>query len=502
MSTNIAQQNNRVQQLPDEVLQQMLRQMTQGGKDVGTPIYILVAGELQARNDGRLKAMAGKGNKTPVIAGLLTGGAMPMASQVPIAPEDAGGIADLPAPNMDNTQVLTAATGGLVAFDNGGSTMFTHTPLGQNNRGLAQVSPRTPSFLAPGALYFQYMNDEEKEIYQRTGVVPEAAKQRYEKEASEQARRTPTTAPPAAPGAAPRAAPPADGAPTVTRVDKPPAVAPITSPAVPAVDFQNAFTKAHEFAKKLIPDQPTSTTPEPNAKDLIKERLQVFKDLGIEDPTKMRREQLEKEMKEAKSEKKQAGYAWLANFGFTWAATNGPTLQAMGKAGEKTTPGLMSDLKDLNKLDRDRQKELAGLAALDAQAKRATADSVLAEIQRKRERAEDRLDKVEMQRNTIAAALAGNVISAETSLQTTGMTTAASRDVARTTANASLAKLSEQLAETETKNIIDAAKDMVVRRGDYLTMNEQEQRDALLTAIRTIKKGRIAAGPSVTPSGS
>ena len=121
MSTNIAQQNNRVQQLPDELLQQMLWQMTQGGKDVGTPIYILVAGELQARNDAHLKAMAGKGNKTPVIAGLLTGGAMPMASQAPIAPEDAGGIADLPAPNMDNTQVLTAATGGLVAFSNGGN---------------------------------------------------------------------------------------------------------------------------------------------------------------------------------------------------------------------------------------------------------------------------------------------------------------------------------------------------------------------------------------------
>jgi len=80
---------------------------------------IMVAGELQARKDFREKAATPKVYDTPVIADLLTGGAMPpMPQQMAALPENAGGVAALPAPNMDDVE--TMAAGGLVAFSNGG----------------------------------------------------------------------------------------------------------------------------------------------------------------------------------------------------------------------------------------------------------------------------------------------------------------------------------------------------------------------------------------------
>lgn len=82
--------------------------------------------------------------------------------------------------------MFTAANGGIVAFEDGGSTMFTGSPLGSDVRGLAQVSPRIPSFFSPSAIFFNYMTDEEKEKYQTTGVVPEAAKKRYQNSANTQ----------------------------------------------------------------------------------------------------------------------------------------------------------------------------------------------------------------------------------------------------------------------------------------------------------------------------
>jgi hypothetical protein len=178
----------------------------------------------------------------------------------------------------------------------------------------------------------------------------------------------------------------------------------------------------------------------------------------------------------------------LAEFGFNWASQNGPALQAAAKAGAAVAPGLISDLKDLRKLNRDQQKELAGLAALDAQAQRTTADSVLAEIEKKRERRATQLENINNRRATVAASVAGNVISSQTSLSTTKMTT-----------DATLAKLAEQLAETETKNVVDAATTMVTKRMDYAGLTEEEKKTALLDAVRAVKQARQIAGTTVTP---
>lgn len=540
MALNIVQQERQMQRLPDDMLRQMLIQMTQTGQ-VGTPQYILAAGEIQTRKDARQKAMAGQGNTTPVISDLLTGGAMPpqMPTQTAMLPEDAGGIAALPAPNMDN--IAEMAAGGLVAFEDGG---------------------RVARFQAGGVPLVDVLRTltmDERRFYQQTGRLPERAQAMLTGQIPLPVTPTPGmgkagTGPatitmladpnvPAQmplprdmrfyPGVSPLiqqqtvAAPSATGVPTGTadaraqmrqaenvglaalrqQTSSAPTVREKTDGTTPAVsaapavmgvpgsDYSNIFSQALGFAKQAIPDEPAPTEPEKRPKQLIEERNQLYKDLGIEDPTKLRREQLEKEMQEAKTEKEQAGWMRLAEFGFNWASQNGPTLQAAAKAGAAVTPGLMSDLKDLRKLDRDRQKELAGLAALDAQAQRATADSVLAEIEKRREQRENRLQRIEDRRATVAASLAGSVISAETQKSVASLQLQA----AKLTRDTTLAKLAEQLSETETKNIIDAATSMVTKRMDYATLTDEEKKNALLEAVRTIKQGRALASTTVTP---
>ena len=68
---NIVQIENRMRGIPDAALQQMLMQMTQTGQ-VGTPEYLMAAGEMQARKDMRAKASTPQANPQPVIADVLT----------------------------------------------------------------------------------------------------------------------------------------------------------------------------------------------------------------------------------------------------------------------------------------------------------------------------------------------------------------------------------------------------------------------------------------------
>ncbi len=481
MGPNIIQQESRMRRIEDDALVQKLRQMTQMGQ-VGTLDYLLTAGEIQSRKDARAKAAAGQGNPTPVIADLLTGGAMP--PQMPMLPENAGGVAALPAPNMDN--VAEMAAGGLVAFEGGGSTFV------PRQRGVfgSMFGPSAGTISREEII--KRLSPEQLREFNRTGALPDSLKELVGENVIAPVAAAPVAAAPVAAPAgiealgqtqAATVAPAAPAAPTVR--EKPSGAAPAAA-AAPTLSYEDAFKQAQGFAEKVVPGLPAEEAVDP--KKMIEARNKLYKDLNIEDPTKLRREQLEKEIANAKTDKEQAGWMRLAEFGFNWASQNGPALQAAAKAGAAVAPGLISDLKDLRKLNRDQQKELAGLAALDAQAQRTTADSVLAEIEKKRERRATQLENINNRRATVAASVAGNVISSQTSLSTTKMTT-----------DATLAKLAEQLAETETKNIIDAATTMVTKRMDYAGLTDEEKKTALLDAVRTIKEGRRLAGTTVTP---
>ena len=614
MGPNIIQQEKQMEAISDKALQQLLRQMAQTNQ-VGTPGFILAAGELQGRKEAREQAMLGKGNPRPVIADLLMGDAMP--PQMPMLPENAGGIAALPAPNMEG--IATLAGGGLVAFANTGAVIsddmliedaikkmklrdpnlnegFIRTALAdaapdmrkrlteglrqkasEVASGKSEVLPNleVPPPVAAGMSLSDVMRQatmDERRAYQQTGQLAPRLQQMLRGE----------TAPPAAPSgpgrgtgisldgpdipparllgeqrfypgiapllqrqqnpefyaapqdpskaadyraqaraadrgyytglaAAGQNAPGAAGAAgdkvTVTRVDKKDDKGVGAAPsAPPTIDYKDAFTKAGLTAQELLgaaPTAPEAVTTK-NVKEAVEADRQLFKDLGIADPTKLRRDQIEAEMKEAKSDKEQAGWMRLAEFGFNWASQNGPALQAAAKAGAAVAPGLISDLKELKKTERAQKRELAGLAALDAQAQRDMTTKARDRLDAKYESGLRRVDEHRKNIATLSASIAANAITSQTQLTTTGMTTAASRDVARISADATLAKLAEQLAETETKNTLELAKDMLVRRQDYVLLAQDPVAfdKAFKDAIRSVKQGRGLAATTVTKSGN
>lgn len=179
---NIVQMGNRMKGVPDEALRQMYVNMARDPYKVGTPDFIMLAGEIQARKDVRQKAAMGQGSKTSVIADLLTEGAMPpmpqqqMPQQMAQAPAE-GGVAALPAPSAEQE----FATGGMVAFSNGGSSATDITPFVYRNRAaydnvdvaggaLSYAPPVTP---VPLKDVLSKMSLQERMDYQRSGVLPE-----------------------------------------------------------------------------------------------------------------------------------------------------------------------------------------------------------------------------------------------------------------------------------------------------------------------------------------
>jgi hypothetical protein len=558
MGPNIIQQEKQMEAISDEALQQLLRQMAQTNQ-VGTPGFILAAGELQGRKEARQQAMMGQGNPRPVIADLLMGDAMP--PQMPVLPENAGGIAALPAPNMEG--IATLAGGGLVAFSNGGDVKrrFEALPryVGQEAgvpgaeltnffksrmRGDARIDPVTGQPVTFGE--FVRLEDQRAAAAARTpaieaipaGTAAPAPGLITAQQPSDQSflsglltAASPGIAAPAAPpppidradamkqarvadntglAAIGQKAPAAGNQPTVTRVDTPPAAGTAgvgaAPSAPPTIDYKDAFEKAGATAKELLgtaPTMPAEVTTK-SVKEAVEADRKLFEELGIADPTKLRREQIEAEMKEAKSDKAKAGWAALLQFGANWASQNGSALQAAANAGVTVAPGLLSDLKDLQKTERAQKRELAGLAALDAQAQRDMTAKARDRLDTQRENALRRVDEHRKNIATLSASIGANAISSQTQLTTTGMTTAASRDVARISADATLAKLAEQMAETETKNIVDAAKDLLVRRQDYvlLAQDPAAMDKAFKDAIRSVKQGRALAATTVTKSGT
>lgn len=509
MGPNIIQQENRMKAIPDAMLRQMLMQMTQTGQ-AGTPEFILAAGELQGRKEARQQAMMGQGNPRPVIADLLMGDAMP--PQMPMLPENAGGVAALPAPNMEG--VATMAGGGLVAFYNGGNPRDKKAELEQRTRDRERILREFEAAKAAGmdvatliprglagafetsqvrplralGVNIPYFSDavfgqgavdsltpytdelRAKEELAKTAPVDRAdAMKRFRRADNEGLAALAQTASPATQpaGAAPAATtPPAAGVGAAPAAGNQPTVPPTATPTagvapatVPTIDYKDAFEKAGATAKELLgtaPTMPAEVTTK-SVKEAVEADRKLFEELGIADPTKLRRDQIEAEMKEAKSDKEQAGWMRLAEFGFNWASQNGPALQAAAKAGAAVAPGLISDLKELKKTERAQKRELAGLAALDAQAQRDMTAKARDRLDAKYESGLRRVDENRKNIATLSASIAANAITSQTQLTTTGMTTAASRDVAGMQAEA--LKIERDLArkDARARTALDAA---------------------------------------------
>jgi hypothetical protein len=513
-----------------EALQSYIMNLAQNPANIGSPEYILAAGHLKTLNDlgSGLKGMTPK--QPPFMAELLSGVNLqphqapmpqqmqaPPQTQTPIQlPEQAGGVAALPTPNLDETDF---AGGGIVAFGDGGDVERFQTGGSANVR---QFGTTIPSMLG------SFGTPERALGRPATSLLTEYGTPRSRKEIEEMIRSqnpnatageiqtrvaqimslpttqaiapatletTPTVSVPAiAPTATPAAASLAPAAPSAPAVPTVAAVRRVDGggegiASIPTVK-PPTFEDPMRMAERFIPREMGPPAPEQTPIQALEEQKEFYKAAGVDmDPNKARREQVEKELGEAKGERNEAGLMRLAEFGFRWASQNGSFLQAAAKAGAEVAPGLISDLKDLKKLDRERNKELAGIKALDAQMQRATADSARDSLRRKIERKEDRLFETDKARAGIAANIAVTQTSAKASL--------ASASIG---AQATIAKLNESLGETQTKNIVDAALKSLQGNLSYANGDPATQDKLLSDAIARVMQARATAEkPTVTP---
>jgi hypothetical protein len=500
------------------MLQEKLRTAPPGNET------LMAAGEIQTRKNIRDKAV--QGNKRLVIADLLTDGAMPqmppeMQQQIAMLPENAGGVAALPAPNMDNMEPYTAAAGGMVAFDDGGPvarydvgggvsltdvlrtlTMDERRFYQQTDRlppraqamltgqaalpaaptpgmGTAGTGPATVTMAADPNAPAQTPLPEGVRFYP-------GASRLLDGQAANVVPTTPAVASPAV--APPAVAPPAgpdDAKPTV-RLKEDDALAGLT--AIKPPSYSDAMALGKQFAgdTKDIEKQLTEL---PTAEKSATEEFALYKKMGVDlDPYKAYKEQLQKEKSEEGKARAQAGFMRLAEFGFNWASQTGPALQAAVKAGKEVSPGLMSDYKELNKLSRERSKTLADINATDSKMRKDVTDAGIAKLAKRRERLEGRLDQITDNAARISGTIYGQQIVSQTQMATTGMTT-----------RATIAKLDKQLSETEINNIVKTATDMLTKDQKYPFMSQEDKDTRLAELITVVNKARTAAGITVKP---
>jgi hypothetical protein len=384
--------------LSDDQLQTALRSTKPGSYE-----NLMAAGELQARDNVRKAAMAKQGGQQPVIADLLTGGAMPqmpqqmppemqqqMQQQIAMLPENAGGVAALPAPNMDNMEPYTAAAGGMVAFDDGGSVARFDVGGGVSLTDVLRT-----------------LNMDERRSYQQTGRLPPRAQAMLTGQAALPAAPTPgmgtagtgpATVTMAADPNAPAQTPLPEnmrfypGTAGLVQSQQPETQQPGTLPS--GIEAILAQAERGEGPNVHSPAGISTAIPLPGQEDKVKKDGAV--DLGKKDlssaalsetalmdkakaqaqemlgglPAVSAFDDIKAEMRKAsderKSELKNTAYMRLAEFGLGMAAGTSPYFAAnVGKAGVEALKGYADDLRQKKKLDADDRKILTDIKRME-----------------------------------------------------------------------------------------------------------------------------------------
>jgi hypothetical protein len=369
------------------MLQEKLRTAPPGNET------LMAAGEIQTRKNIRDKAV--QGNKRLVIADLLTDGAMPqmppqMQQQIAMLPENAGGVAALPAPNMDNMEPYTAAAGGMVAFDDGGSVARFDVGGGVSLTDVLRT-----------------LNMDERRSYQQTGRLPPRAQAMLTGQAALPAAPTPgmgtagtgpATVTMAADPNAPAQTPLPEnmrfypGTAGLVQSQQPETQQPGTLPS--GIEAILAQAERGEGPNVHSPAGISTAIPLPGQEDRVKKDGAV--DLGKKDlssaalsetalmdkakaqaqemlgglPAVSAFDDIKAEMRKAsderKSELKNTAYMRLAEFGLGMAAGTSPYFAAnVGKAGVEALKGYADDLRQKKKLDADDRKILTDIKRME-----------------------------------------------------------------------------------------------------------------------------------------
>jgi hypothetical protein len=431
------QQESRFKMIPDESLRQMLIQMTQAQPSkIGTPEYILAAGEIQSRKDARQKTAGQQAQQPPVLAELLAGAPMTPPMAPPMMAPDAmeSGVANLPAPNMDGF-----ADGGIVAFAAGDAVVPTMLPPGMQR----QEDPKTlrAYYLSRGLpVPAELLTNEEKAAAARApypaGVFPKIGRA-----ASDVGGAISGFIAPQGFGYyqdAQQAAVPSSPVPTgqVNLGDNPEemrrrALAPTANvappPAPPRAPAQGGgigslFGQTEEFMSRFGGPKPEPT---PTGQQAVDERMNLYKGMGVDFAVndELRNKILEG-AKDRDKEKTDAGLMALAQFGFTLASTPGSLLNAVGQAATPALKQYGAEIKDLKKAAREDDKLLAQLKQNDNAMRMGVTDKGMED----RQKIVDRMETNRLNSIRTAGTVYGGLLSLQGTRESTAASTAAAKE--------------------------------------------------------------------------
>jgi hypothetical protein len=513
--------------LPDAALAEVLKNLEAAGK-AGTPEYIIAAGELQTRNDIRKKYQAAQTPERPpvlqeLLAPITQAPMQQMAPEMMPAMMDQG-VAGLPAQNMENIDGY--ADGGIVAFQGGGQSSLpfdfdTRNPVGaplQSTRvpgpgptlasafsGRAMpTSGSMPGFfgrlgaLALGPLMAMESItgptsdeitrlkefDRAKEILKQNGFTDKDIAALKTPDVYRMAKGygyQPISAQtaPAAPTPVPVPAPAAPAAPGVTPPAAPQAPSGIT--VAPPMSMADAMEQAKRETGGILGPVPLV----PDITSAVQERVRGMTAAGY-DPEmfKKMRADIEKEREESKGDKREAVNLRLLEAGLGILGGESPyAFVNIGKGATPALKGLQDDIKDLKKVERDRNKAVRDLQVAENQVAAGIGGASMDDVRDAR----SRLDRFNQMDASIRTSMANSIFTAENAKYLKGLELKATetyRDVS--------------LQQQRINNIQEVAKDIMARQFQTVQPGTPEYEDKFKKLTAMLLKQYQSGGASAT----
>ncbi len=448
LSTSAAAGGQQAQVL--SYLQNKLAQLTMSGQ-AGTPEHFIIAGEIQALKNAAAKAQLPPANPRPVIADLLPAPLTPTPMPQTPAPEDAGGIAAMEAPNMETIDMMG---GGLVAFEGGGEVPryqnqgLVSDPFdrffGDSQRPMPMRVRNAPSDLTP----------EEVEQAKKLGIFesfrfmaasPEEKRRMLDSLANQSAKALQTgnavlpgaetrlgTLPSkqdmAAAAAQTRASMTPEGRAqylkNLTGVDTG-GIPAVGATATPGADnaqqgigamvkgprsFESAYDEASRIAGKI---SPLTKTEVPSAAMAVQTEKDILSAAGFDaNLYKNQIAEIRADAEKDKGRKDEAINMRLLEAGLGILAGESPyAFVNIGKGSLPAVKGLSEDIKELRKLEKERQKSMRDLAVAENQ----VAAGIGGKASERMENAQKRLDKQNEQEASLKSGIAKALFDADTS---------------------------------------------------------------------------------------
>jgi hypothetical protein len=336
-------------------LAQYLVMLTQRGK-VGTPEYFMAAGEYAERQKTRQEAQAKQPDQPKVIQRLIADAAQETAMN--------RGVAAVPVRNVGNY-----APGGIVAFEDGGSVpryqagSVVRAPVGfttamTNPMGTDPGVMRAYYLSRNMPLPYELMTDEER---QRSGATPGA-----DPELRKRLQAGIAQIPGATPVAAATPSPAAVDTATAPDVLKQTAGANVRESITgPAPDYKGLMGLAKSMTSDIMGAKPTVPTDE----EALSSEREMLKKAGVDfDIFKKQIAEERKALEASKGDRTEAANMRLLEAGLAILGGESPhAFVNIGKGASGAVKGFAEDIKELKKIERDRNKAIRDLQMADNQ---------------------------------------------------------------------------------------------------------------------------------------